>query len=231
LKAGLHGYHPADHKGVGVRRTVVLIAAMMAALWVAGWSDAAADPQIGSVHNHADVMFAMHMVPHHQQAIDMSDIVLAKPNIDPRVVDLATRIKAAQAPEIVAMQGWLNSWGMSGGGMMPGGMPGMGPGGGPMMPGSPGAGGPGMGGMGGMGMMGMGGMASESEMAALRAAAGVGASRLYLNLMIPHHEGAITMAQNEIANGEFPDEITLCRSIVASQQLEIGEMNTILATL
>jgi uncharacterized protein (DUF305 family) len=39
------------------------------------------------------------------------------------------------------------------------------------------------------------------------------------------------MAQNEIANGEFPDEITLCRSIVASQQLEIGEMNTILATL
>ena len=41
-------------------------------------------------HNHADVMFAQHMIPHHQQAIEMSDIVSAKQGIDPRVTDLAT---------------------------------------------------------------------------------------------------------------------------------------------
>ena len=208
-----------------MRRILILLAAVVAVLWAAGCSTAAGEPPTGSDHNRADMMFAMHMIPHHQQAIDMSDIVLAKPDIDPRVMDLANRIKAAQGPEIVQMQGWLNAWGMGGmgPGMMPGGM-GPGRGDGPMMPGM----GPGMG---GMGMMDMGGMASESEMTALRGAQGVEAARLYLNLMVPHHEGAITMAQNEIANGQFADEIALCRSIVTSQQREIGEMQTILATL
>src|ERR1044071_4520138 len=63
-------------------------------------------------HNDADAMFAMHMIPHHQQAIEMSDMVLAKQGIDPRVTELAKQIKAAQGPEIEQMQGWLNQWGM-----------------------------------------------------------------------------------------------------------------------
>lgn len=204
-----------------MRRILLVLAAVLAVFWGAGSPTAAGDPSAGTAHNHADAMFAMHMIPHHQQAIDMSDILLAKPNIDPRVADLANRIKAAQAPEIAQMQGWLDLWGMGGMGdmgMMPGGMPGMGHGG--MGPG-----------MGGMGMMNMGGMASESEMAALRDAGGVDASRLYLDLMIPHHEGAITMAQNETATGQFADEIALCRSIETSQQQEITEMQGILATL
>src|SRR5919112_5091634 len=50
-------------------------------------------------HNDADVMFAQHMIPHHQQAIEMSDTLLAKLDIDPRVVELANEIKAAQGPE------------------------------------------------------------------------------------------------------------------------------------
>ena len=179
-----------------MRRILLVLAAVLAVFWGAGSPTAAGDPSAGTAHNHADAMFAMHMIPHHQQAIDMSDILLAKPNIDPRVADLANRIKAAQAPEIAQMQGWLDLWGM-----------------------------------GGMGMMNMGGMASESEMAALRDAGGVDASRLYLDLMIPHHEGAITMAQNEIATGQFADEIALCRSIETSQQQEITEMQGILATL
>ncbi len=56
-------------------------------------------------------MFAQQMIPHHQQAIEMSDIVLARKGIDPRVTDLATAIKAAQGPEIKQMQGWLGQWG------------------------------------------------------------------------------------------------------------------------
>jgi uncharacterized protein (DUF305 family) len=62
-------------------------------------------------HNQADVTFAQNMIPHHQQAVEMSDIVLAKQGIDPRVANLANKIKAAQGPEIQQMQTWLSQWG------------------------------------------------------------------------------------------------------------------------
>ena len=73
-------------------------------------SDVTAAPSAGA-HNDADVMFAQHMIPHHQQAVEMSDIVLAKQGIDPRVTELATAIKAAQGPEIKQMQEWLGAVG------------------------------------------------------------------------------------------------------------------------
>ncbi|HNM85707.1 MAG TPA: DUF305 domain-containing protein, partial [Mycobacterium sp.] len=41
-----------------------------------------------AAHNQADMMFARHMIPHHQQAIEMSDMILAKQGVDARVVDL-----------------------------------------------------------------------------------------------------------------------------------------------
>ena len=53
--------------------------------------------------------FVHMMIPHHQQAIEMSDIILAKQGIDPQVVDLAKQIKAAR-PEIEKMQGWMSQW-------------------------------------------------------------------------------------------------------------------------
>jgi hypothetical protein len=59
------------------------------------------------------------MIPHHQQAIQLSDMLFAKQGIDPRVIDLAQQFKAAQGPEIDQMQGWLKQWDMPG-------MPGMG---------------------------------------------------------------------------------------------------------
>ena len=64
-----------------------------------------------SDHNQADVAFATMMVPHHQQAIEMSDTLLAKQGVDSRVTELAQKIKAAQQPEIDTMNGWLDSWG------------------------------------------------------------------------------------------------------------------------
>ncbi|WP_019970842.1 DUF305 domain-containing protein [Mycobacterium sp. 141] len=74
-------------------------------------STSTAAPASSQPHNDADVMFAQHMIPHHQQAVEMSDMLLAKQGIDKRVTDLATQIKAAQAPEIQQMQGWLTAWG------------------------------------------------------------------------------------------------------------------------
>lgn len=59
----------------------------------------------------ADVAFAAAMIPHHEQAVEMADIVLAKPDLDPRVADLAERIRAAQEPEIATMRSWLEAWG------------------------------------------------------------------------------------------------------------------------
>jgi uncharacterized protein (DUF305 family) len=64
------------------------------------------------------------MIPHHAQAVQMSDIVLAKNGIPAQVTALAGRIKAAQGPEIEKMEGWLKEWnepvGMSGGHAMDG---------------------------------------------------------------------------------------------------------------
>ena len=44
-------------------------------------------------HNSADISFAQQMIPHHTQAIMMSDILLEKDNINPQVVSLAQQIK------------------------------------------------------------------------------------------------------------------------------------------
>jgi uncharacterized protein (DUF305 family) len=62
-------------------------------------------------HNDADVMFVQMMVPHHEQAVDMSDMVLSKSGISPEVTALAKQIKAAQQPEIDTMNTWLEAWG------------------------------------------------------------------------------------------------------------------------
>jgi uncharacterized protein (DUF305 family) len=61
-------------------------------------------------HNVADTMFTQGMIPHHAQAVEMSDMMLKKQGMDGRLTALATKIKAAQAPEIEQMTGWLKSW-------------------------------------------------------------------------------------------------------------------------
>ncbi|GAA3313506.1 DUF305 domain-containing protein [Arthrobacter ramosus] len=75
-------------------------------------------------HNAADAGFARMMIPHHAQAVQMSDVMLTKNDIPAQVTALAGRIKAAQGPEIEKMTGWLTDWnepvGMSGGHAMNG---------------------------------------------------------------------------------------------------------------
>ena len=67
-------------------------------------------PAADADHNQADIMFAQMMIPHHAQAVEMSGIILDKQDIPAEVTALATKIKAAQAPEIEQMTGWLQGW-------------------------------------------------------------------------------------------------------------------------
>ena len=161
-------------------------------------------------HNDADVMFAQMMIPHHRQAVEMSEIMLAKDSISPEVRDLATEIRDAQAPEIETMTGWLETWGE------------------PIEP-EGGREGHDMGNMGGSEEM--QGMMSEDELAELEAAEGDEAARMFLESMTAHHTGAVEMAQEEIENGQYPDAIALAETIAETQQAEIEEMEALLAEL
>lgn len=167
--------------------------------------------QTEQAHNDADVTFAQGMIPHHQQAVEMSDMLLGKQGIDPAVMTLANEIKAAQGPEIEKMRGWLSDWKVS---TPSSEMPAM-----SEMPGHD------------MSSMGGGGMMSEQDMAALQNAQGVAASKLFLTQMIEHHKGAIAMARTEVDSGQFPAATEMARSIIASQQQEIDSMESMLASI
>lgn len=157
-----------------------------------------------AAHNDADIAFAQMMIPHHEQAVEMSDIMLAKDGLEPDISELATQIKDAQAPEIETMTRWLEAWGapvesghsMEGHDMDPGGE--------------------------------MEGMLSEDQLAELEAAEGEEAADLFLESMIEHHEGAVDMAEDEINDGENPDAIALAETIVETQQAEIDQMRGLL---
>jgi uncharacterized protein (DUF305 family) len=83
------------------------------------------------------------------------------------------------------------------------------------------------------GMEGMdhGGMASDAAMAALAAATGTDASRLFLEAMIEHHRGAVDMAEQEISDGENADAVALANTIVTGQTAEVAAMQVLLNAL
>jgi uncharacterized protein (DUF305 family) len=74
----------------------------------------------------------------------------------------------------------------------------------------------------------MDGVLSDEQMAELSNAKGADFDRLYLEGMIGHHEGAITMAQDVIDNGENPTVIALAQKIIDAQTAEIAQMKRML---
>jgi uncharacterized protein (DUF305 family) len=151
--------------------------------------------------NDADVMFAQMMIPHHKQAVAMSDTILKKSGVSGEVTKLAEGIKAAQQPEIETMSGFLEAWGQK----MDGGMGGMGQGG--------------------------DGMATKAELAQLEQADGADAQKMFLEMMVKHHTAAIAMAQAEVKDGKNAEAVQLAKDIVAMQQEEISTIKGILAGL
>jgi uncharacterized protein (DUF305 family) len=99
------------------RKILVIVAIVGSAISLSACSTAASPGATASsspasaVFTSADVGFATDMSAHHQQAVEMSQMLLDKSDIDPRVVTLAQGIKAAQGPEIEQMTSWLSAWG------------------------------------------------------------------------------------------------------------------------
>jgi uncharacterized protein (DUF305 family) len=159
--------------------------------------------EVSAEHHDADTMFAQMMIPHHQQAVEMSEIMLAKKDLDPRITDLATKIKDAQGPEIEKMTGFLEAWGEPTGSST----------------------------MEGHDMSSMEGMMTEEDLAQLEAAQGTEAAKLFLTQMVAHHEGAVKMAEQEVEQGSNPQAVELARTIVQDQEGEIKEMQDLLKDL
>lgn len=72
------------------------------------------------------------------------------------------------------------------------------------------------------------GMATLEQMNQLRAARGEEFDRLFLTLMIAHHEGAVVMAKEEIAKGTDRTMRFMARDIAAGQSVEINRMKRLL---
>ena len=165
-------------------------------------TSAAATTPAAADHNAADTTFAQMMIPHHAQAVEMSDMILKKQEIPADVTALASQIKAAQAPEIEKMSGWLKSWNES-------------------ATASAGA----------HAGHGMSGMMSADDLKKLDAAQGTEAAKLFLTQMIAHHEGAVMMAKTEESGGQNPEAVELSKTIITAQEKEIQEMKDLLARL
>lgn len=187
------------------RKRAALAAAILAGMLLltgCGGDDdtAGSDAGTSTAFNDADVAFAQGMIPHHQQAIEMAQLASDRAASD-AVKALAAEIEGAQGPEIATMSGWLRSWGQE----VPEDMAGMDHGATPMP-----------------------GMMSDADMRALEQATDVGFDRMFLQMMIQHHQGAIEMAGAEQANGQNADAVALAEQIDTAQTAEIETIQGLL---
>jgi len=159
-------------------------------------SSSAAAAAAPADHDAADLTFVTGMIPHHEQAVQMSAMVPER-STNPAVIKLAADISAAQGPEIATMKAWLAQWtgGNDAGAAHEG-----------------------------HDMGAMDGMVDDATMTKLDTLKGPDFDTLWLRSMIGHHEGAITMANTEIADGANPDAKALATQIVTTQQAEIDQM-------
>jgi uncharacterized protein (DUF305 family) len=116
----------------------------------------------------------------------------------PQVKSLAAAIETAQGSQKETMTGWLKSWGAT--------VPSAGPTGGVPIP----------------------GLQSDTAMKKLGTLSGTAFDKTFLQMMIKHHQGAVTMAETEQAQGQYPPAKNMAASIVTSQTAQITKMQDLL---
>lgn len=151
--------------------------------------------------NAADVRFVERMIPHHRQALELAALVEGR-STDADLRALAERIRAAQRPEITTMASWLRGLGRR-------------------VPDGHGA-------HAGPDAEPMPGMATPGQLTRLRAARGARFRRQFLELMIAHHRGAVTMAGEVLRDGSDRFVARLARGIADDQLVEIRRMRAML---
>ena len=173
-----------------------------------------------SSYTDADVAFMQGMILHHQQAVEMSELVEERTNNE-EVVTIAGKILSSQADEIEFMNGWLSDRGEQ-----------------TVMVGMDHSGmdhsGHGNHGHHAMDHSQMAGMATPEQMAELATLEGAAFDKMFLTLMIAHHEGAITMVEDLLEQpGSASDPVLFqfVGDIEADQSSEIDRMDTLLAGL
>ncbi|HEX6969837.1 MAG TPA: DUF305 domain-containing protein [Micromonosporaceae bacterium] len=149
-------------------------------------------------HNQADITFAQKMIVHHRQALEMAAMAESRA-ADSKVRSVAAGIERAQDPEIDQMTAWLREWEAP--------VPSVG---------------------GHDGHADMPGMMSNHDMAALAGASGADFDRMFLDMMIRHHEGAIEMARIQQQEGRNPAAKALAERIAADQAAEIEQLRALL---
>jgi uncharacterized protein (DUF305 family) len=168
-----------------------------------------------TAYTRADVEFLQAMIPHHEQAIEMVALVEQRTNRK-ELLDAAGRIDASQKDEIEFMREWLAERNEQAAGAAA-----------TAAAGHAAA-------HSGHGSAAMKGMASPEEMAALAAANGAEFDRLFLTLMIKHHEGAVDMVEaltEQPGSAYEPALFEFTRDVTNDQNAEIERMNALLVGL
>jgi uncharacterized protein (DUF305 family) len=186
------------------------VAAALTVTLLAGCGDQTGESApVDATHNDADVTFAQAMIPHHAQALEMVEMAQDR-DLPPEIEELASQIEEAQEPEIETLSGWLESWDQE-------------------VPEVEGKSAEEMAEMDDMtGAEDAAGMMSEMSMRQLRNAPDTAFKDVWLSLMIAHHEGAVRMAETEIAEGQNVDAVTLAEEIVNTQGAEIAVMESLI---
>jgi uncharacterized protein (DUF305 family) len=145
-------------------------------------------------HNLADVVFATHMTPHHQQGADLAAMVPAHTG-NPDLLKLASGITSTQESEIKMLVSMVAKWSAQ--------------------PDTD---------THGPADMAMTGMVDPATLTKLGTLNGPDFDKLWLQSMIRHHEGAVDMANTEVSKGNNPDAIAMAKKMASVQQGEINQM-------
>lgn len=154
-------------------------------------------------HNDADVTFASHMVLHHQQAVQMSGLAKWQAT-SPEVKQLAVAITTVQEAQLKQMSGWLTGWGEPVPAFSHSGHDSEDP---------------------------IPGLLTEDEIRQLGRTKGTMFDRVWIQLMIRHHQGAVAMAKTQQTSGKSPAAIALAKKTITDQTAQIAALKRLLGQL